>query len=436
VLGGRDAETEQRNLGDRYRELLLSRRSLSEVVTDPDLGGTPNMKPDQVEEAVEDLRGAITFKSSGANTFRINYSDPDRKRAQKVAAKLTSVLIHAETRLRQESAQDTVDFARTQKREADEELQKRDRAYSEFLSKHPEFAREDTPGASEGAAIRASQKVAKATPTGSPRLLALQRQIDRLRAVLAAPDGAAPPPATPHQRTPEQLAALQVVDDAKRQLAAAQRALEDASARFTDRHPDVIKAQQAVAAAQGRVRDAQAAVPPDTDDPAPILSTGPIDRAKLQRDVADLERQLATERAASPTAAPDTAAADDAKADAIVTLETQHKDLKRAVDEQREATQSLADGVFRAVNNANQQMNENSAQLEVVDEANEPLRPTGKGKSFVVIAGVILFGLLGGALALGFAILDDRLYRRADVEHLDLVPVLAVIPRAKKLRKK
>jgi uncharacterized protein involved in exopolysaccharide biosynthesis len=92
--------------------------------------------------------------------------------------------------------------------------------------------------------------------------------------------------------------------------------------------------------------------------------------------------------------------------------------------------------VFSAINFAGQQMAENSAHLEVVDEANEPLRPTGKGKKFIVIAGVVLFGLLGGALALGLAILDDRLYRRADVERLDLLPVLAVIPRARVRKKK
>ena len=35
--------------------------------------------------------------------------------------------------------------------------------------------------------------------------------------------------------------------------------------------------------------------------------------------------------------------------------------------------------------------------LEVVDEANEPIKPSGKGKKFLVIAGVVLFALLGGA---------------------------------------
>ena len=136
------------------------------------------------------------------------------------------------------------------------------------------------------------------------------------------------------------------------------------------------------------------------------------------------------------TSPVDTQTADDAKADAIVTLETQHKDLKRAVDEQRETVQGLSKNVFSAINYAGQQMAENSAHLEVVDEANEPIKPSGKGKKFLVIAGVVLFALLGGALALGLAILDDRLYRRADVERLDLLPVLAVIPRHRGRAKK
>ena len=40
------------------------------------------VKTDTVEEAVESLRGSINFDSRGINTFRITYSDEDKKRAQ------------------------------------------------------------------------------------------------------------------------------------------------------------------------------------------------------------------------------------------------------------------------------------------------------------------------------------------------------------------
>jgi len=439
VLTGRDAETQQRNIGDRYRELLLSRRNLTSIVTDKTISPFPEAAlTSKVEEAVEALRLAVSFDSRGANTFRITYTDTDAKRAQKVTARLTDLLIQSETELREVAAHETVNFARKQKASADDELRGRERKYTEFLDKHPEFTQEEDQGGGEGALIRAREK-GKVTPkdTGNPRLFALERQADRLRAILATPEGQAPPPPPPtaRVRTPDQLAAQQVIDEAQRELTQAKRRLEDARAKFTDKHPDVIKAQEEVSAAEDRVRSAKAAMPADVSIPDPIAPGGQIDRDKLAKDLADLEKRIAAEKARTQGTVPP-ATADDAKAQAIVNLETEHKDLRRAVAEEKEAVQALADQVFRAEMSANQQTAENNSYLMVVDPAFEPMQPKGKGKKFYVMVGVVLFGGLGAALALGLAILDDRLYRRTDVEKLELAPVLAVIPKARVRRKR
>jgi capsular polysaccharide biosynthesis protein len=46
-----------------------------------------------------------------------------------------------------------------------------------------------------------------------------------------------------------------------------------------------------------------------------------------------------------------------------------------------------------------------------------------------MMAGMFLFLSLGLALAVGLAVIDDRLYRRADLDQLDIA-VLGVIPPA------
>src|SRR5207244_1840873 len=158
--------------------------------------------------------------------------------------------------------------------------------------------------------------------TGNPRLFALERQADRLRAILATPEGQAPPPPPPtaHVRTPEQSAAQQVIDEAQRELGQAKRRLEDARAKFTDKHPDVIKAQADVADAEDRVRAARAAMPPDITMPDVVAPNGAIDREKLAKDLADLEKRIATEKARTQ-GLPVPTGQDDAKAEAIVNLE-------------------------------------------------------------------------------------------------------------------
>ena len=52
----------------------------------------------------------------------------------------------------------------------------------------------------------------------------------------------------------------------------------------------------------------------------------------------------------------------------------------------------------------------------------------------LVLAGLVVFTMLGVVLALALALLDDRIYRRGDLDQLIGVPVLAAIPRDRRRR--
>ena len=83
----------------------------------------------------------------------------------------------------------------------------------------------------------------------------------------------------------------------------------------------------------------------------------------------------------------------------------------------------------------NQKLAEAGGRLSVVDPAFKPVRPSGPGKTIFMIAGMVLFLSLGFALAVGLAVIDDRLYRRTDLDQLDIA-VLAVIPPAHVVKKR
>jgi uncharacterized protein involved in exopolysaccharide biosynthesis len=419
LLSNREEQV-QRNIGDRYRELLMARALLEQIVTDPKITPFPDVT--DVELAIDKLRTAIRFESRGANSFRINFTDKDADRAKAVTERLTKLLQDKDEALRNEQAQATVSFAMTQKEESAVELRKRELALAEFLAKHPEFA-QDPNQQNEGASIRAIRNQAKPSQTGNPRMYALERQRQRIQARLDAPPDS-PPIRVPAPPSPEKQAADAAVSEAQRELNAANREVEDARGRYTDQHPAVIKAQERVAAAQARLRRAQAGVPPDVE--TPVAPATPADRSKLQKDLAQLDSQIADEQKAKG-AAPTPSA--DATTNWVVQLETQHTDLRRAVNEQRERVQSLADSVFRAQMDANQKLAETGGQLSVVDPAFKPVRPSGPGKTIFLLAGMILFLALGGSLAIGMAVIDDRLYRRGDIDHFGIA-VLAVIPPA------
>jgi uncharacterized protein involved in exopolysaccharide biosynthesis len=170
-----------------------------------------------------------------------------------------------------------------------------------------------------------------------------------------------------------------------------------------------------------RLRQTEAAVPPDVE---PVVrAASPEDRVKLEKDLQQIETQIAAEQ--SKTGKPSDSPPDTTNW--VVRLEGEHNELRRAVAEQRERVQSLADSAFRAQLDANQKLAEQGGRLAVIDPAFKPARPSGPGKTIFLAAGMILFLTLGLALAVGLAVVDDRLYRRADLDQLG-VAVLAVIP--------
>ena len=106
LLQNRDVSTQHRNIGERYRELLLARSSLIDIIRDPSINPFPELLAAEGEDvAVEELRLAIGFRPRGANTFVISYSDEDPDRAKAVTQRLTTLLRDKAAAVRVESAQ-------------------------------------------------------------------------------------------------------------------------------------------------------------------------------------------------------------------------------------------------------------------------------------------------------------------------------------------
>ncbi|HSD87491.1 MAG TPA: hypothetical protein VLB44_08245 [Kofleriaceae bacterium] len=424
LLSNREEQV-QRNIGDRYRELVLARGQLAQIVEDKQLNPFPD-EPDK-EVAIDRLRQAVRFEARGANAFRITFTDSDAERAKGVTEKLTQMLQEKDEALRNEQAKATVTFAMKQKEDAQAELSKMELELAQFLAKHPEFAQDAMQPAAagtitgEGASIRAIRDQKKTVNTGNARLYALERQRQRIQARLDAPPDA-PPIRIPAPPTPEKAAAEAEVAQARNELASANRELTEALAQYTDQHPAVIRARDRITTAKARLARAQAVVPADVE--TAVAPTTEADRNKLKKDLENLERLIGDEqkRGGGKAATPI-----DVTTNWVVQLETEYAKLRRDVTESRERFEALGESVFRSQMDANQKLAETGGRLSVVDPAFKPVKPSGPGKTVIVIAGLALFLILGVGLSLGLAVIDDHLYRRTDLEELG-VAVLAVIP--------
>ena len=423
LLSPNREEIAQRNIGDRYRELLLARKQLEKILGDPTLDPYPKEKNPDLK--MEKLRLAVRLAARGAMVFRIEFNDSDPDRAKRVTERLTRLLQETEEAMRNEQAAETVKFATEQRDTAAEELKKRELALTEFLAKHPEFVADQNGVQNEGASIRAARSN---KPTGAPQLSGKERQLQRIQARLDAPPNA-PPISVTSAPTPERLEALARVQAAKRELEVAKRELDEQLSKYTEQYPSAIKAKDRVASATQQLRQAEAAVPAEVE--TVVRPATAEDRTKLEKERLQLMTEIREEQSRTGKV-PEAPSGTEQR---VVQLETENNELRRAVKEHRDRLQSLTDGWFRARQDANQKLAEQGGRLSIIDPAFKPARPSGPGKSIFLMAGMALFLSLGLALALALAVIDDRLYRRADLDHLGIA-VLAVIPPAVKLKRK
>lgn len=419
VLQGREVVQSANVLSSRYKEMLLARSNLIEVVKQFKL--LPDTVAEEGEVAASDeLRARVTFRDKGAGTFRISYKGDTPEEAQKVTKFLADRLKSEDNRLRREQADQTKVFLVGQKDAASADLRERERKYASFLTKHPEFAEENGGTSGAGSAIRAAQK-GKGTPTGDPKLSALERQRRRIVARLENPDAPVP---VAREAAPEP----GELREARRDLDAANRTLQERLSQFTEKHPDVVSARAQYQEAQQRLRRIEAGLPAVGD--VEVVAAGPVDKAALQRELDKVDRELSAYRAkASGVAAA--APSKSQVADAVVSLETEFANLVRDVEEGRERVSTLETRVFTADITASSEVAE-AAQLAVIDEAMVPAQPAGKPRKMLAMAGTAAFAGLGIVLALGLALIDDRIYRRHDLDRLGFAPVLIVVPSDRK----
>jgi uncharacterized protein involved in exopolysaccharide biosynthesis len=444
VLQGRDYGVNTKNLGYQYQEMLMSRTSMIRVVEELNL--YPEKRAKQgLDAAIEEFKKFAAFKVRGIGMFNISFMSNDPEQAQKGTKLMVDILLEEDERVRREQASATMNFLLEQKTKINKELDKRQRELAQFLSDHPEFALDTAAGGAStpGASIRGQAAQSKSGSSSSsssmplpdnidPRLLALERQRRRIRDRLATPDDQAN--AGP-RKSPEQVEAERLVQEAENDLRRAQRELEERLSRLQPAHPDVVRAQSEVAAAQQRVQRTKAQVPSGLPRPEPI------DRNALQEELRNIEREIGNvkarirqEQGVEPIIEGEEGSAEGEVTEEnwVVALETEFARLAQGVEEQRKRLESTDASLSRAEISASQQMAEQGAVLTIIDPANLPTLPQGKGRALLAAAGTAVFIMLGTLLALALALIDDRIYGAGDLEKLAIAPVAVVVPRPRK----
>jgi uncharacterized protein involved in exopolysaccharide biosynthesis len=437
LTGGDGSGENARRVGARLREMLLSRASLEPIIVELGLymkkGGKPLDQGDLIE-AVDDMRKSINFRAREGDTFEISFIGSTPKEAQEVTKRLADAIVQEAASRRSEQAKTLKDFLVTESERNKNELKANEAELARFVALHSQLVArllgQDGPGANQGV----SRPPTSPTTPGDATLASLEARAFRIEKQLKMTPTVPPPPPRPVPTF--------VPPPDSAELVAARKDLAEKNARFTEKHPDVIAAKtrlktaeaaqatanQEAAAAFAAAHPPQSAVP---DDPPPKNAT---DEAALRKELSDLQAMIAARRAAikgtAVTAPSASAALPDLVGTSDVALEVEFRRLQREVSEGRERQHQLDDKLFRASITASSVMNDRNIQVSILDPAFVPMTPVSKPRSTLLMALVALSFMLALATAIGSAALDDRVYDRVDLERLDVLPVLGVIPRA------
>lgn len=441
LVGGGDGSNESaRRVGARLKEMLNSRATLEPLITELKLYPS-TMESRGLVDAVDEMRKHITFRAREGDTFEIAFESNSRELAQEVTKRLAEVIVQEASSRRAEQAKTLKEFLDAESDRNQIDLKNKEGELAKFLALHPDFAK---PTMSDVHSAPAATALPGAGATsGDPMLAALEWKASRIERQLKAGAGGAVDPAPAPK--PRSAAPAKLPDSAE--LVAARKDLEDKAGRFTDKHPDVVAARNRVrtaeaaqAAAQAAADQAAAAAAAATDDEQPVKPATDANREALTKQLADLKLQIAARRGAAGTTAGTGKRVEQpapaANHGAAVDLEVEFRRLQREATEARDRQRQLDDKRFKASITASSVMNDRNIQVSVLDPAFLPTHPSSRPRSTALGVGLLIGFILALGTALISARLDDRIHDRIDLEALDIMPILGVIPAPKQLPRK
>jgi polysaccharide chain length determinant protein (PEP-CTERM system associated) len=415
------------NVEDRLRsigEQIQSRSRLERIIQDLDLYKDARQSR-TLEAAVLQMREDIGLKLEGReSSFRLSYVSPDPKVAQKVTERLAALYIEENVRDRENVAESTSKFLKSQLQDAKRQLVEQEQKLEAYRRRYAGQLPSQLQGnlqALQSVQIRL-QSLGESMNRARERRLLIERQIADVQSLpmdevvlpgapVAGPDAMSPVPAT-------------------QQLAAARRQLELANRRYTQTHPDVL-------ALKRTIRDLQAQIEEETRQPAAAPSENPRSPSEIAREkrLSDLKAELKMidlQLAAAQTdeARLNSAAADyDAKMSAVPTRESELVELTRDYATLQETYSSLLLKLEESKLAANLERGQIGEQFRILDLASLPERPYNHKRRLTVLAGGILGGLAVGFLLVGFLEYRDTTFKlEEDVLRVLDLPVLALVP--------
>jgi polysaccharide chain length determinant protein (PEP-CTERM system associated) len=404
------------------QEEILSRTRLLQIIDKFGLYKDEKRRLTE-EEQIARLRKAIVVsavrpmaetRANGLPGFTVEVTASQPALAQRICGEISTFFRQQNEHISEVRAENTTDFLNTQLQEAKAKLDAQDAKLADFQRRYMGELPDETQTNFNLLSGLTSQMQASSEALG-------RAQQDKIFLESMISQQAALPKASQAGPSPDAL---------DKQLADLQSQLAVLLSRYTDEHPDVVKARNEIAQVQKRIQDEASARPPapateQAPDPAAALDSPQVkqlraqlrqveltikerteEQTRLQHDIQNLQAKLQL----SPQIAQEYKALTRDSQTALTIyndLLKKHSDSEMATDLERR---------------------QQGERFRVLDEPSLPQKPSFPNRAIFAIG-----GLMGGlAVGVGIAALlemqDTSLRTERDVEAILKLPTLALIP--------
>jgi len=405
------------------QEQILSRTRLQPIIEKFGLFGNDKGRV-AMEDLVDRLRKDISItpiqslvstKEGELPGFAIGFTANDPRLAQQVCAEITSMFIEENLHLREQRAEGTTDFLKTEVDQAKGNLDAQDAKLADFKRKYI------------GALPGNEQADMNILASFSSQLDAVTSQLNRAQQDKAYQDSL----------LAQQLSAWEMSqksggpreDTLEQRLADLQGQLVTMQAHYTVDHPEVVKLKEDIAALKKKIADnaahangktVQAAEPSNRTEPPEMqqlrfqIHQSEVFIREKTREQARLKQQLNTYQA---------------RLSMSPGVEQQYKELTRYYQTALAFYNELLTKRSQSEMATSLERRQQGEQFRVMDAADLPEKPSFPNRPAFAAGGLAAGLALGIGITLLIELRDKSLLTENDVEHFLGLPTLAMVPR-------
>jgi succinoglycan biosynthesis transport protein ExoP len=405
-------------------QTVLSRTNLLSILREfgsdfPDFGRL------NMDQKVVQLRSQINVKFElGRNGvepepyFRISYRNQNPELAQKIAVKLTMLFIQQDNEARETQVYGTTEFLSSELAKVTDQLNDSANKLKEFkLSR--QFVLPDQREVN----LRSLDRLEIDKKANGEAL-------DRQRTARMTLESELSETPTTVQRVVS-TGSIPNADPRLEEYRKAQQEYEEAAARYTAKHPDVLSAKKRVDRLKAKLPPAVLAALSDQATPATASSLvtsepNPV-YLRLQNQIAELNTEFEI-RQKEKTWIDSEIAKYSRRIEDTPKVEQDIADVQLQTEDLRKQYDDLKSKLEQARLSQSLESKQKGSQFVVVDPANYPLDPDKPNKQEVLLAGCIISLLVSIVLATVVDIARQKVWTQSQIEALWGVPVLVEIP--------